>query len=262
LIDGEPTVEVDIKACTVTMLYHYEKLECPDDPYSLLMENKVSNVSEDKPKVSLRIPTIKDVRQMIIDQLLIPLVFSFSYTGMDALKTEKFHKFAQIVMANAMDKLSDLIPKKKKEDSTGKPTRNKQCLSAEESAIMAIFNKLNKNYSGNYKKTDIIDLIERFKVAHDPIKHHLFKGIGRTLQYIESKIANRVLVHFAKKDIMCLCIHDSFRIAAKHKDELIEVLQESYKEELGYKPTLTLKDIDGKKTVISNRTDVTYDEAA
>jgi hypothetical protein len=211
LIDGQPTVEVDIKA---------------------------TNVSEDKPKVSIKMPAKEDAIKMINAHSLIPLVFSFSFTGLDALKTKKFHKFAQIVMANAMDNWSELIPKKKKEDSSGKPAKNKRQLSAEESAIMAIHNKIIEDYSGNYKKSDVADLVKKFKEVHDPIKHLLFSGIGRKLQYIESKIANKVLLHFAKKNIFCLCIHDSFRIATKHKDELIAVFKESYKEELGFTPAL------------------------
>jgi len=238
LIDGEPTVEVDIKACTVQMLYHLQKLECPDDPYSLLMDKDSTKKSAAEPNVFIKMPAKAEAHKLIDSQALIPLVFSFSFTGMDALKTKKFHKFAQIVMANAMDNWKDRLPKKKIEASGGKPAKNKRKLTPEESAIMAIHNKLNENYSGNYRKEDVVNLVERFKVAHDPIKHLLFSGIGRTLQYIESKIANRVLLYFAQKDIFCLCIHDSFRIAASHKNELIEVFKEAYHAELGFIPAL------------------------
>ena len=242
LIDGEPTVEVDIKACVLQMLYHYEELECPENPYSLLSGKKSSeeNALENSAKITSVMPSKEDLGHLLQDtSVLFPITLSFAYTGLDVLKMKKFHKFAQIVMVNAMDKIYE--GKTDEEDSGQAQPGRRRKVSGEESAIRAIYDELRDNDYGNYAWNDVVGLINKFRDIHDPIKHHLFSGIGLQLQNIESKIVNKVLLHFAKKDIFCLCIHDSLRIAVKYKDELIEVFKESYKAELGFTPALSVE---------------------
>ena len=45
---------------------------------------------------------------------------------------------------------------------------------------------------------------------HQPIKHHLYKGVGLRLQRLDSDIAEKVMLHFAQKNIAILPLHDSF----------------------------------------------------
>ena len=45
---------------------------------------------------------------------------------------------------------------------------------------------------------------------HKPIRHMFFCGIGNSLQYRDSMIAEQVMLYFAKRDIPVLPVHDSF----------------------------------------------------
>lgn len=58
-------------------------------------------------------------------------------------------------------------------------------------------------------------------------------GCGLTLQFKDSLIAEKILLHFAKKDIPCLPIHDSFIIAESFKGELKETMLREYQERFG-----------------------------
>ncbi|MCT8330350.1 hypothetical protein N5I32_12550 [Acidimangrovimonas sediminis] len=48
-------------------------------------------------------------------------------------------------------------------------------------------------------------------------------GIGLYLQREDSDMAEQIMLHFAEKDVPVLPVHDSFIIAAQHKDELVRV---------------------------------------
>lgn len=51
---------------------------------------------------------------------------------------------------------------------------------------------------------------------------------------MDSQIADNVLHYFTKKDIPCLCVHDSFIVPVKYKDELENVMKEEYRKEMGF----------------------------
>jgi len=61
--------------------------------------------------------------------------------------------------------------------------------------------------------------------AHKKIQKYFYKGIGVKLQYRDSKIAERILKHFTRKNIVCLCIHDSFIVPEQYQDELNDVMK-------------------------------------
>jgi hypothetical protein len=48
-------------------------------------------------------------------------------------------------------------------------------------------------------------------------------GIGTYLQREDSDMAEQIMLHFADKGVQVLPVHDSFIIAAQHKDELVQV---------------------------------------
>jgi hypothetical protein len=68
---------------------------------------------------------------------------------------------------------------------------------------------------------------------HEPIKHMFFCGIGNSLQYRDSIIAEQVMLHFAKNDIPILPVHDSFIITAGLFIDLIEVMEKEFKKQIG-----------------------------
>lgn len=74
------------------------------------------------------------------------------------------------------------------------------------------------------------EFLKRMEEYHEPIKHHFRKGYGLELQRIDSDIAEKVLLHFSKRDIPCLPIHDSFIIHHALRDELQEVMEQEYRQ--------------------------------
>ena len=50
------------------------------------------------------------------------------------------------------------------------------------------------------------------------------------MQYIDSQLAERVMLHFANKGVPVLPVHDSFIIAAQHQRELVAVVKRVFGE--------------------------------
>jgi hypothetical protein len=73
---------------------------------------------------------------------------------------------------------------------------------------------------------------------HAPIRHLFYQGEGLRLQFIDSRIAEQILLHFSAQDIVCLPIHDSFIVQRKHADELATVMEQAYRAETGFMPKI------------------------
>lgn len=80
---------------------------------------------------------------------------------------------------------------------------------------------------------DTLFFLDRFEEAHAPIAHLFYTIRGRKLMNKDSKIALRIIDHFAKQDIPILTIHDSFIAPERFKDELRTIMAEAYKAETG-----------------------------
>lgn len=65
-------------------------------------------------------------------------------------------------------------------------------------------------------------------------------GIGLRLQREDSDLAERIMLHFADRHVPVLPVHDSFIIAARHRDELVRVMQAVFHDAYGQKPTVTV----------------------
>jgi hypothetical protein len=77
-------------------------------------------------------------------------------------------------------------------------------------------------------------LLARIKERHAPIAKYLASGFGLTLQYIDSQIAERVMLLLLEQDIVCLPVHDSF-IGPLHQRAIIEeVMAKAYQERFGF----------------------------
>lgn len=77
-------------------------------------------------------------------------------------------------------------------------------------------------------------LYDKLLEKHQRISKHFSSGVGIKLQFIDSQIAENIMKHFMRKGIACLCIHDSFIVQVKFKDELIEVMREEYRRKIGF----------------------------
>jgi hypothetical protein len=58
-------------------------------------------------------------------------------------------------------------------------------------------------------------------------------GIGLRLQREDSDLAERVMLHFAEQGVPVLPIHDSFIVAAQHKEELVRTMMQAFADTYG-----------------------------
>jgi len=79
------------------------------------------------------------------------------------------------------------------------------------------------------------ELRDRIIKAHKPIADHFFKGVGNHLQFMDSNIAERIMLHFAGMDAPALPIHDSFILhhAYGESGEVEEAMRRAFYEEVG-----------------------------
>lgn len=71
-------------------------------------------------------------------------------------------------------------------------------------------------------------------------------GIGTYLQREDSDMAEQIMLHFADKGVPVLSVHDSFIVAAQHRDELVRVMQKVFRDAYGQMPVVTMVgDADG-----------------
>jgi len=85
-----------------------------------------------------------------------------------------------------------------------------------------------RRFVPNLKHTTLETYCNAFMDAHQPIKRQFFSGLGIKLQFIDSQISNRILKHFAAKGILALCIHDSYIIDKRYKDDMKAIMEEEY----------------------------------
>ncbi|MEA1946321.1 MAG: hypothetical protein U9N83_03340, partial [Thermodesulfobacteriota bacterium] len=60
--------------------------------------------------------------------------------------------------------------------------------------------------------------------------------IGITLQNIDSKIMNNILMRLMDKSILGLSVHDSVIVAEQHTDVLREIMVAEYEKVMKFKP--------------------------
>lgn len=82
-------------------------------------------------------------------------------------------------------------------------------------------------------------LLEDFEARHKPIAKAFYSGIGKELQYLDSRIAERVINALTKEGIPCLCIHDSFLVPYPAEGLLKAEMDRAFTEVLGAIPGLT-----------------------
>lgn len=91
----------------------------------------------------------------------------------------------------------------------------------------------------------ILGYLEKFKGGHPFIAKYLNTGIGLTLQNLDSKIAEIILMTMTEHEIPCLPVHDSFIVPEKHEDFLMTAMKDSYEEVMGFTPIVSVKEKGG-----------------
>ena len=97
------------------------------------------------------------------------------------------------------------------------------------------------------------DHSQRILDAHKPIQHLFFSGIGNTLQFEESFIAESVMLWFQKMDAPALPVHDSFIMHHAYGGELEEAMRRGFYERFG-------SDIPVKSEIIKEKLSLPYEE--
>lgn len=72
------------------------------------------------------------------------------------------------------------------------------------------------------------ELLARMEQYHEPISKYFRTGYGLDLQRKDSDIAEAILLKFAKRNIPCLPVHDSFIVHHAHADELKTIMEQEY----------------------------------
>lgn len=126
-------------------------------------------------------------------------------------------------------------------DAEVKPAVNTILNAASETAaIRALANPKNR---GNTKRVYVPyqrakRLLEAFKAHHGLVAEHIASGVGTMLQYEDSRLAEQIMCHFARKGVVCLGIHDGFIVSESNGVELEQVMRESYNQEYGFYPVI------------------------
>ena len=79
------------------------------------------------------------------------------------------------------------------------------------------------------------ELRDRIIRSHKPIADHFFRGVGNHLQFMDSNIAERIMLHFAEMDAPALPVHDSFILHHGYGEsgEVEEAMRRAFYEEVG-----------------------------
>ena len=84
-------------------------------------------------------------------------------------------------------------------------------------------------------------ILEALKETHSPIKKYLCTGYGVRLQFLDSSIAEQIMLSLAENDICCLCIHDSFIVAKEYQDRLYNLMLSKFVNLFGFNPRISSK---------------------
>jgi hypothetical protein len=113
--------------------------------------------------------------------------------------------------------------------------------SSKTAALRGINNHLRKISCG----LKAAELLALFEDKHEEISEYFYSGAGLRLQYLESKVAERIFKYFHSKAIPILSVHDSFIAPISYEDELIEQMKESSKVVVGQALDIDIKEKSG-----------------
>ena len=88
---------------------------------------------------------------------------------------------------------------------------------------------------------DIYPLMDAFQRKHKPIEEFFCTGKGIDLQYLDSQMAEKVMLHFSKMGYAILPLHDSFIIHHALERELRDSMETAFKDMFGVKCKVDLK---------------------
>ncbi len=100
------------------------------------------------------------------------------------------------------------------------------CISAAKKMKIALTNK------------NIYGLLERVRAKHPGIAGYINSGAGRSLQYLDSRITEAILMRMTDKGIPCLPVHDSYIVPRQFENELRAAMVDEYQALLKFEPVI------------------------
>jgi hypothetical protein len=86
---------------------------------------------------------------------------------------------------------------------------------------------------------DRYQLLRLIRATHYQIDEYFYdKRVGMRMQFKDSRVAERVMLYFAKIREGLLATHDGFRVRAALAEELLDVMRRAYKKEIGFYPVI------------------------
>ena len=92
---------------------------------------------------------------------------------------------------------------------------------------------MEKGYKDLFANVSVESVILAFKNKHCAINKYILSGFGIKLQYIDSKIAEGIMLSLGRRGIVALGIHDSFIVQRKYKKDLLEVMASEVNTQIG-----------------------------
>ncbi len=69
--------------------------------------------------------------------------------------------------------------------------------------------------------------IDAFAKKHEPISDYFFSGSGTAAQFIDSQIAQHILLNLMGQSVPCIPIHDGFIVEEQHEDKLADAMDDA-----------------------------------
>jgi hypothetical protein len=107
------------------------------------------------------------------------------------------------------------------------------------------------------------ELQDLIRVKHGQIAKYFKTGFGLNAQFIDSQIAERVLLHFAARSIPCLPIHDSFIMHHGYESELEDQMLMAFREVTGHEGAIKAEDREEREPgiyMVPSELDEIFDE--
>ena len=211
-IDDEPTVELDYSNLHPHMLYRIERKPVPEgDLYEL---EGVDSEKRSLVKALFNSLLNADSLHKAICGVLDP------YPENVALEIQPLIKrlFSAMVGPDTINKATRgmISPLAKKAGELRKDVR----------LNYAELKEISDCILGKYEELKVI--AEKIFAKHSPIRRHFGSGVGLSLQYKDSAIAEGIMLALDKKGIVSIPIHDSFIVKAKHEQDLRTAMAEEY----------------------------------
>jgi len=206
-INGEPVAELDYGGLHIFMLYAQEGIQYSQDPYPCILPNSD--------------PAIRD----FMKSTLLPLINAkgkWATVKKTVKKAE--YKYWRSTYWNACACITQNLHHDKinPNPNTVKQARKVKAARMARRALKKI------------GITNAKQIIKAFENAHPLISHYFYteNQVGMKLMNKDGKIALDVVDHFAKQNIVCLPVHDSFIVPAQYRDELKLIMQKTYRKHM------------------------------